>query len=308
MKKSLRAFKIENSSVSRSSSEIVSMLHKVLIDTSTADERKMKLNNQDFDEDLLAYYQWTAGDTVLFGMMMRIIPSEQGGIIPEKIFQNHTITIDDLSNNETNSSQYKTHFYFALNSEYLVTDLPGSYTIERLQTYLNWLLRDVRGERIIDITPLMVVPPDIQVKDIKSIEFSGNSREIEVGNQNFQKSIGANLNSLKTDVLQKIFGDTDTWSNIQNEQLVSAKLVLQIKAKPKNMIENDYQNVMGAIAKNISGDDGFAIRTRTGSIYKGEQIKKIKEIDVETTSKKRVVEEQLKQQMEKFLQELSTKE
>ena len=100
-----------------------------------------------------------------------------------------------------------------------------------------------------------------------------------------------------------LFGDSMSWTNIQNNQLVSAKLVLKMKSKPKEMAEAEYHRAMGAIAKNLASDSGFAIHTKSG-VYKGNEIKRIKEIDVETTSKNRVSEEHLKQEMELFLHEL----
>lgn len=76
----LRAFKIANTNLTQSDSGILNMLRRVLTDNSTALTRKMKLNEQDPDEDLLSNYSWQQ-NSYLFGMMLRIIPAETGGVI-----------------------------------------------------------------------------------------------------------------------------------------------------------------------------------------------------------------------------------
>ncbi len=302
MKRKLRAFKIENSSITQGSVGIINMLRTKLVETSTAQERRMKLNKQDSDEDLLAFFQWTGGNSVFFGMMMRIIPAEQGGILSEDIFKQQIIKISDLNEGDEHTSQYKDHYYFALTDSYLVTDLSGATTIERLQTYLNWLLEDVRKETIISLTPVMTLPPSVKAKDIKSIEFVGSSTAF-VQNEDTQVSLNADLKKMVGSMWDSVFGDSMAWNNIQNDQLVSAKLVLKMKSKPKEMAQEEYQRAMGAIAKNVASDSGFAILTKNG-IYKGDEIRRVKEVEIETTSKNRVSEEQLKQEMERFLQEL----
>ncbi len=303
MKRKLRAFRIENLSITKSNIGIIEMLKTRLTSETTAQERRMKLNKQDSDEDLLAYYQWTGGDTIFFGMMMRIIPAEQGGLLSESIFQQNIIKISDLTEESGAASQYKEHYYFALNDSYLVTDLPGSTTIERLQTYLNWLLEGVRRETIISLTPVMTLPPSVRAKDIQSVEFVGSSLSKQENQEDTQVSLTADLAKMVGSMWDCLFGDSMSWTNIQNNQLVSAKLVLKMKSKPKEMAEAEYQRAMGAIAKNLASDSGFAIHTKSG-VYKGNEIKRIKEIDVETTSKNRVSEEHLKQEMELFLHEL----
>lgn len=305
MKRKLRAFKIENTSITTGSAGVLEMLNTKLKQVPTAQDRRMKLNKQDSDEDLLAFFEWTSGGGVFFGMMMRIIPAEQGGVLSEDFFQKEFIQISDLTEGEENASQYKDHYYFALTDSYLVTDLSGTTTIERLQTYLNWLLEDVRKETLISLTPVMTLPPSVQAKDIKSVEFGGveTSSVIAPNESNAQFSLNADLEKITGAVWNCLFGDSTTWDKIKEDQLVSAKLVVKIKSKPKSMAKDEYQRVMGAIAKNVAGDSGFAIHTKNGT-YSGDEIKLTKVVEVETTSKNRVSEVQLKQKMERFLQEI----
>ena len=83
---------------------------------------------------------------------------------------------------------------------------------------------------------------------------------------------------------------------------------MRVKKKPKEMAQDEYQRVMGAIATNISNDDGIVLRTKDGNKYTGEAIKVKKEVEIERTTGNRIVEDQLKQEMEVFLSELRSQE
>lgn len=301
MKKKLRAFRIEDFSMSSNESDVISMLNNALKRADTLQKRRMLLSKQDNDEDLLAYYDWTSGGKILFGIIMRIIPAEQGGVLSETDFSKNKITADDLTTIDEKSSQYAGHFYFAINNTHVVTTLPGNLTIERLQTYINWLIKDERGDKLIDMTPLMVVPPALRLDEIKCIEFSGTS----ANTQNKAKDdVQTNLFNLQHSVLELIMGNMPSLKEIQEDQLVSAQLLVKINRKPKGMSKDDYQNKMGAIVKNIPNGDGFAIRTKKGTKYAGDDIQLVKFIDVEETSKGWLNEQQLSQEMEQFLQEI----
>ena len=101
---------------------------------------------------------------------------------------------------------------------------------------------------------------------------------------------------------------TASLDDILNSQVIEAKLLLRVKKRPKEMAQEEYQRVMGAIATNISNDDGIVLKTKDGNKYTGEAIKVKKEVEVERTTGNRIVEEQLKQEMELFLTELRSQE
>ena len=304
MKKKLRAFQIENTSVTQGQSPILTMLDEALKELSTVQDRRMLLNHQDSDEDLLAYYE-QHNNGIFCGMMMRIIPAEQGGVLSEDIFKKDTIKIDDLDAGEEKQSQYKSHYYFALNGSYLITDLPVSTNIERLQTYINWLLEGQRGDTIFSFTPLMVLPEGLKLKDIRHIEFSGGNRIQAQQTTTESYDVKTSLLTLRDNLLDELFGSNPSLQDLKKEQLVSAKLLLQIQKRPKGMDKDTYQNLLGAIAKNVNSESGFSIKAKNGTTYNGQQINRIREVEVEETSKKRVNEQQLWQEMERFLQQVA---
>lgn len=305
----LRAFKIENSTISEPHSSILSFLVQVLTDESKAGERTLQLNEQDEDCDLLSNFEWRHNNSILFGMMMRIIPAENGGLIASDLFEQNKIAITDVDAVDSNQKQYKDHFYFALNNEFLVTNLSGSINITRLQTYLNWLLVPVRGERLFQFTELTKVPEGVEFSSIKQIEIVGGGSVLSApATSQESTTFTRSISNLTAEVLSQIVNDTDSLEDIQNSQVIEAKLLLRIKRKPKEMAREEYQRVMGAIATNIGNDDGIVVRTKDGNKYTGDDIKVKKKVKIERTTGNRIVEEQLKQEMEEFLAELRSQE
>lgn len=103
----LRAFRIENPTLTEPHSGILALLQQVLTDNSTAQQRRMKLNEDDSDEDLLSYFAWQQNNSYLFGMMLRIIPAANGGVINSELFAQQTITIAEVNAGNPDQSQYK---------------------------------------------------------------------------------------------------------------------------------------------------------------------------------------------------------
>lgn len=305
-KLTLRAFRIENPDLTNPHSGILGLLQQVLTHESTAASRRMPLNAEDPDRDLLANFTWATNNTYMFGMMLRIIPADNGGVLDESLFNRPTITMADVNAGNAEQSQYKGHFYFAINNNYVVTSLSGNLNIDRLQTYINWLLREVRGERLFLFTELTKMPEGVPYNQISDIQFVGGGNTISsVPAQNESSTISAYLGNITNEVLEKLFGqDTENLEKIRSNQLVEARLFIKLKRKPREMAQDEFQRVMGAIATNITNDSGIVVRTKDGNKYTGAEIKIKKPVSIECIESNRIVEEQLKQEMELFLNEI----
>lgn len=303
----LRAFKIENANLTDANSGILSMLQNVLTASSTAQQRRMKLNEEDADEDLLSNFVWQQNRDYLFGMMLRIIPADNGGVIDSHLFAQPTITIAEVNSGNPDQSQYKDHYYFALNNNHLVTNLSGSYNIDRLQTYINWLLGPVRGTRLFEFNPVTKLPDGIRLSEIRGIEFSNGSgsQTVTAGITATENNPAIKMQELTSSLLDWIFSDTSDFSEIERDQIITAKLLLTVKSKPKEMAREDYQRVMGAVTRQITNDSGIAVLAKNGNKYTGEAVKVIRDVLIERTTGNRIVEEQLKQKMELLLSELN---
>lgn len=304
-KLTLRAFKIENPSLTEPHSGILGLLQQMLTPESTVAQRRMPLNAEDPDRDLLANFTWATNNAYMFGMMLRIIPADNGGVISEELFNQPTITMAQVNAGNPGQSQYKGHFYFSLNNNYLVTSLAGNINIDRLQTYINWLLEGVRGERLFQFTELTKLPDGVQLSQIKDIQFVGGGNIVSATpSENEQTTFSARLGNLTDDLLGQLIGDTSSLAEIQSNQLIEARLFLKLKSKPKEMAQETFQRVMGAIATNVTNDSGLVVRTKDGNKFTGAAVKVKKPVSVECVEANRIVEEQLKQEMELFLSEV----
>lgn len=303
----LRAFKIENPNLTEAHSGILSLLQNVLTISSTAQQRRMRLNEDDSDEDLLSNFTWQQNNDYLFGMMLRIIPAANGGVIDARLFSQPTITIAEVNSGNPDQSQYKDHYYFAINNNNIVTNLSGSYSIDRLQTYINWLLGPVRGARLFEFNPVTKLPEGIRLSEIKGIEFSGgnSAQSVTTGVTSTENSTAIKMQELTSSLLDKLFSDTSGFSEIERDQIITAKLLLTVKSKPREMALEDYQRVMGAVTRQITNDSGIAVIAKNGNKFTGEAVKVVRDVVIERTTGNRIVEEQLKQKMESFLSELN---
>lgn len=301
----LRAFKIANPNLTEPNSGLMNLLGHVLNPESTAAERRMPLNVDEPDRELLANYIWSANNSFLFGMMLRVIPADNGGVIDEELFNQHTITMAQVTSGNREQSQYKDHFYFALNDDYLVTTLPGNVNINRLQTYINWLLENVRGDRLFEFAELTRLPEGIQLSQIRDIQFRGGGYTVNAHSADSNgHSLSVRLSDITRDFLTSVISDANRLNEIRDNQLIDACLYLKLKSKPRDMRQEEFQRVMSAIATNITSDSGIVLRTKDGNRFTGAAIKIKKTVSVECLEANRIVEEQLKQEMERFLGEI----
>lgn len=302
----LRAFRIENPNLTEANSGILGLLQQVLTPDSTAALRRMPLNAEDPDRDLLANFTWATNNSYMFGMMLRIIPADNGGVLSEAMFDRPTITMADLTAGKEEQSQYKDHFYFALNNSYLVTTLAGNMNIDRLQTYINWLLESIRGDRLFQLMELTKLPEGVALNQIRDIQFVGGGTTIAAApTETESTTISTSLGRVTDSVLELLMGeDKINLDKIRSNQLIEARLFLKLKGKPKDMGQEEFQRVMGAIATNVTNDSGIVVRTKDGNKYTGAAVKFKKAVSVECTGANRIVEEQLRQEMELFLSEV----
>jgi len=144
----------------------------------------------------------------------------------------------------------------------------------------------------------------LRASDIKSVTLGDAlNTSVEKGAHN---ELATTRRNLTRNFWGMLFDSTGEFDDIILEQLVEATLFLKIKPKPKDLQEEVYQTVMSAIVKPLANDQAITIKTKDGNTFNGGEITKKKEIKIETTSTGRLDEGQLKQEMERFLNELNT--
>lgn len=293
----LLACTIENGKISKNHSDLFVKLKTKLEDnTLTVKARCMPLNatapDFDFnktDFDLLS--DFINNDSYIFGVMFRIAPAKESPSIPENLFTNNTIKINDIQNQEQNSNLIcKDHYYFLLNKSLLISNLSKS-KIKSFQVYLNWILNGTDFK----ITPKIKSQDEIKFGEIESIIFEDPKTT---------KVSGASIKHFSLSKMLDMFSDAPSIENLLNERLISAKLKLKLTKQPKDMSQNDYEKVLGCIMKPISDEDGIAFKLKNGKRISGSNITCTKPVSVEKIDDFRINEPELLQEMISFLNEL----
>lgn len=299
----LRAFEITNTDINKMHSDVKDKLKSFLKNSKTVHERRMLLNTEDpqKEEDFISNF---SKDNllmdVIFCTMLRVAFGNNVQHINTHLFEKPNFTIEELNNSTLDTDAiYKNHYYFALNNNYLVTNLQGNITITRLQTYLNWLLND-----LYEISPLLAEEIVPSISDIKDIVVKDTSIYPTKESENSTQRSSFDLGKIALNLIKNALIDSDKLSDIELEQMISARLVIEFK-KPKKSDSESLKKAYSALLKPVSDLDNFEFVTRDNKkIIKGKQILRIKEVSIETTDSGLLNEAQLSQEMIRFIRDL----
>ncbi len=298
----LQAYDIENEEIGRAYSDLQELLRKKLEAGEIADVRRMKLNVDSPEEDLLS--DFALAQQYIFGVMWRISPAKEVPSIPEGLFQNQTIQIGDIQEKEKNVLLVcKDHYYFALNNYFLVTNLPKS-RIKSLQIYLNWLLEAVRGDKLYKLTPKVKAPDNTRLSEIRNIVFADPAKKAKEKKGEPKEENAFKVFKFAEDFLKNIVEEIPDLQEMLDKKILSAQLLVKF-TKPRKMDEEDYEKLLGAYMKPIGDDEGVTFRLKNGKKITGSNILRVKDVEIEMIDDTRISERDLAQEMEKFLRELN---
>ncbi|ACA31666.1 hypothetical protein [Histophilus somni] len=303
----LRAFEIVNNDISKNL-QVVNLLKQKLDSSTSSNERRMLLSEDDpkKEEDLISHFN-TDRNNVVFATMLRIALGDNVQHIDETLFQKANFSISDLLNAKLNTSAiYKDHYYFLLSDRFVVTNLSSRTTITRLQTYLNWFL----GE-LLELNPIIELKEEYDLSNVRSLVIQDpenkNTTNIDsTAKDNTNSTVVSKFKDIThfaIEHVKELFADAEDLDEIDFSQLVSAKLLIQIKKPTKNSPE-DVKKAFSAMLKPVSDLDNISFKTRNGTSVTGNQLQKIKQVEVDTTDTGKLNEQTLFQQMELFIKEL----
>lgn len=301
----LRAFEIINSDINKKQSDLGDKLRLKLQTSTAVNDRRMLLNAEDpqKEEDLISDFAKNSeeGDP-FFCTMLRVALGNNVQHIDNTLFSKKNFTISDLNSSVVNAEAiYKNHYYFSVNNNFLITNMPGNLTITRLQTYLNWLLND-----LYEVNPLVAQDAMPELSNIKDIivrdPVTGSSVATNSGKSSFGKTF--NIGKAALGLVREALTDAKDISDHQLEQMISAKLVIEFK-KPKKDDDEQIKRAFGALLKPVSDLDNFEFMTRNNKkIIKGKKLLRVKDVTIETTDTHLLNEAQLSQEMNRFIREL----
>ena len=318
----LRAFRIKNPNLSTSNKGLRQSLQTVLDASQTAEQRCMLLSREDDDkeQDVISYYQSYSEQQSLFCTMLRIAPGNDVPHITSKLLNLIKFPIAQLEHDKlTTAAIYKNHYYFSVLGDFLVTaGLPMNRTVTSLQTYLAWFLKD----ETLEITPMVQPPKGYKLSDLSTAVFrdpepedkpKADIREDDTQTENSGKQIvvsqdtqakGWLTQAALKQFLPHLLKDVKSLSDVDLTQVISAELLIKFK-KPRKMTLEQYENILGASLKPIGDLDNVKYKTKDNKTsIKGRDLIKSKKVEVEKIGNAYLNEEQLMQEMAKYLGEL----
>lgn len=274
MKKiTLRYFNV-NSSAFTLNESLVRRLKSKLV--SSASSRMMPLNRQASDKsDVISDFLTVLNDNIIAGTYLRIANSADVPIVTEAMLSKNQFKVSTINKNANKDERTcLDYFYFCLSDSRLIVTLDSRSTISRFETYVNWLLNTKDSGEIISFTPT-INQDTISVADLKKITINTNSSVLAAGGTNESSVI-----SITKKALRKLFSDTDSLEELIEDNICSAKLVLNF-SKPKSMSVEEYKSrTTGASLKQIEDPENIRIQTN-GKKLKGSDVLKTEIIDVE---------------------------
>lgn len=301
----LRVYSVVNQDPSLSKSDILKKLNEKLNKNSTkAKDRSMILNPDDpnKEEDMLSFF--TLSSSKMKGSIIRFFYSEDTGIIPDALFDSEQIQISDIEKLETDQKRLlKDNYYFILNDSYLITALCGT-SCKKFQTYINWLLEDVREEKLYEFTPKFNKSVGTQISQIKNIVIRDSTIDITKPADEVDIIPKKAIFKFDFDKVKELFNDTDSFEVIKKRNIMTATLSLQFGRKPKDMKKEDYEKVLSTFIKPIEDTNHITFITKNNGKISGNDVLLIKKVNVSLTDSKHIVESELFQEMEKILIDL----
>lgn len=274
-----RFFEIDkaNTNLSYNFVEVLELLKRALNEKPKISDRQLILNksNNDGESDILAHYEWNANKSYLFGLIMRIAPESSTGSLSPEVLKKEQCSIDELVTKDSINSICIDHYYFILNNNYLITNLTCLKNIDCFQTYINWLTEKERGEQLISFVPQTTLPKDVPISSLRKLEFGDNTKIVtDLNNQ--KETFSTHIKKLSNRLLKALLKDSDYSSleDIDLEELISAKLIISVKRKSKDIDEDDFQKIMGTILKPLTNDSGITLIGKMEKSYQDLILKK----------------------------------
>lgn len=234
----------------------------------------MPINKNESDKsDVISDFSNVNNGKALTGTSIRIVNSREVPIITEDMLKLNQFKVSSINLNAKDTEKTcLDYFYFCLSDTQLIVTLDSRTSINRFETYVNFLLNTKESGETIKFTPT-IDDEAISAADIKKITI-GNTTEIAMqGKEAVEDSVKSKMVNLKDSVLKKLFSETDSLKELMDADICSANLVITF-SKPRGMSDDEYRRkTAGAILKPIEDPDSIKFQTK-GKKIKGSDVLK----------------------------------
>lgn len=298
----LRAFDITNTHIGKfDRGPFIKLKEK--LDSSVVEERRMTLSTkkEDGEQDVLSYFETQDQYEYVFGTILRIDPKGQFQDINEDLLGMDKFAISELTKEDNKPSTIcKSHYHFAILKNKLVTDLPKQTNIDRLEKYINWLIKET-----FIISPCVCEKQINSLKNIESVIISSPINNINNSFLSTTPPITRGLRSLASKAIKNMFQEAKDIEDLDLSSIFAAKLHIDISSPP-DTAPDEIKRAFSALLKPVSDLDHYHIKTKDNDIIAGDKILKCKNINIEfqKNSLSTVNESTLQKEMRLYLEEL----
>lgn len=297
----LQAYDIENNDLKSNISDLLEVLSRRLNAEGTVSDRRLKLSSSSDQEDVLSdYTQTTKG---LFGVMLRISPSDTIATIPDSLFNGKTIKLNEPNSEGESTVTVLSTCYFFVGKKYLLSTLPPSQ-IKRLQVYFNFLLSFEGKERNYIFAPSIKVPDGIQLNEMKEF-ILGDQCHIQPPHTQESEPTGFKVIDLAVQSLKGLVSVVPNVDELIKSNIINARLLISF-SKPRKMTNEDYMKALSYYIKPIGDVNDVKIKLKHKKTLKGKDVLLTKEVSISQLDSIRIDEAELQYEMKTFLSELES--
>lgn len=296
------AYTIENSDISRTESNFSSLFVKKLKNSAKIKQRCYEINSETHESDVLTMYH-AKSDNIVFGALMRVVPSKEVPSLPSDFLDMDTIDYSELEGVDEKGVKMSCRYYdyFALDSTHLVTTMSSS-KISQFKAFANYFLESERGDKIYRFTSMVEVPQGTTLQDISSIVFGG-VHTTDVGGD-VTESIGTKVMNMATEKLKDILDDSEI-SFLIDKNVLTANLVIKFNSRSKKVMNDDsVKKALGAVVTSLAADDDVMFTTKDKRKITAGETKRCKVFDIDTAENDLLNEQDLRAEMYNYLKEL----
>lgn len=281
------------------SSMLVAKFRTFESEKSSVADRILETNKKKCTSDVLTNFH-VVSDDCLTGTISRIRPAKGVGLYTKEMLAKLLLQKADVLENAEDKFIVYGEFNFAIKGRCLVSDTPRN-NIKGVQTYLRWLL----GTDGIDIIPMIAKTKSLELRNVSSVCFSDMpERQKTANNDKAQEEKSISLSQIGYDWVRTILCDATDANDILSRDIISATLQVKFNKKPKKLAKEDYERQMGLLIRPFDEESGFSLTLKNGMTLTGNEVITSKEVDVDMVDEVNISEENLKQELLKYLNEL----
>jgi len=303
--RTLRAFTVENTTVTESDINLLQILLDSLNARNTLETRLMPLTSDEGEEsDLLT--SWKCERDIFRGIVRPVLPKDSTSSLPASFLSKEHVTTEELIKEASKSEMFTTlpPCYFAVSKKYIAVLFNNKYSQRRFETYINWLTGDIRKDYWIAFNDVICLPNDSVLSTTSSIVVGNHTAISLTSSSSPMQTMLKKVSSSALAFLTEMDAFKDLGFDIEDV----LELTLLFKVNKKKIGRDDAERQISKLARLFSQEEDVVLKTKEGDVSVNKALKKTKSIKVETTAQGAVNESMLFAELEKFLIELRLNE